>query len=244
MNKELKEILDKLIKFRDERNWKQFHTPENLAKSISIEANELLENYQWGSENADIENIKDEVADIFGYLLLLCDEFDIDLIDVANKKVIKNSLKYPIDKSFGNSKKYEKKASDIIKDKLNRLPTKEAFIKQLNGSITNLYFVTPDTFWSDNLNKVIGDGYSFELFNILQEESYRFHNNRIPKGNARNNKLGDPGCDINTCVGILGYKFFKKSTEDYVLDPIHVVAAILEWAEIAKNERGYIRFLK
>ena len=108
MNKELKDILDKLIKFRDERNWKQFHTPENLAKSISIEANELLENYQWGSENADIENIKDEVADIFGYLLLLCEELDIDIVDVANRKVIMNSQKYPIDKSYGNSKKYTK----------------------------------------------------------------------------------------------------------------------------------------
>ena len=108
MNKELKELLDKLIKFRDERNWKQFHTPENLAKSISIEANELLENYQWGSENADMENIKEEVADVFGYILLLCEELKIDLIDVTNKKIEKNAKKYPKEKSFGNSKKYNK----------------------------------------------------------------------------------------------------------------------------------------
>ena len=105
---EIKIILNKLTKFRDERNWKQFHTPENLAKSISIEANELLENYQWGSENADIENIKEEVADIFGYILLLCDELNIDLIDVTNNKIENNSKKYPLEKSYGNSKKYSK----------------------------------------------------------------------------------------------------------------------------------------
>lgn len=108
MTKELQEILNRLLKFRDERNWKQFHTPENLAKSISIEANELLENYQWGSQNADIENIKEEVADIFGYLLLLCEELKIDLISETNKKIEKNANKYPKEKAFGNSKKYTK----------------------------------------------------------------------------------------------------------------------------------------
>jgi len=106
--KELKDILNKLIKFRDERNWKQFHTPENLAKSISIEANELLENYQWGSQNADINNIKEELADIFGYLLLLCKELNIDLISVTNNKIEENSKKYPADKSYGKSDKYNK----------------------------------------------------------------------------------------------------------------------------------------
>lgn len=106
--KELKELLDKHLKFRDDRNWKQFHTPENLAKSISLEAAELLENYQWGNQHADIENIKEEVADIFGYLLLFCDRLDIDLLEVSNKKIIKNSEKYPIDKSYGRSTKYNK----------------------------------------------------------------------------------------------------------------------------------------
>jgi NTP pyrophosphatase (non-canonical NTP hydrolase) len=106
--KEMKELLEKLIKFRDDRNWKQFHTPENLAKSISIEANELLENYQWGSENADIENIKEEVADIFGYLLLFCKEMDIDLIEASKKKIVLNNKKYPVEKAYGNSKKYNK----------------------------------------------------------------------------------------------------------------------------------------
>jgi dCTP diphosphatase len=108
MNKELKEILDKLIQFRDDRNWKQFHSPENLAKSISIEANELLENYQWGDEHADIKNIKEEVADIFGYLLLFCNELNIDLVKETNNKIDKNNKKYPKDKAFGTSKKYTK----------------------------------------------------------------------------------------------------------------------------------------
>ena len=106
--KEIKDILEKLIEFRENRNWKQFHTPENLSKSISIEAAELLENYQWGNEHADLNNIKEEVADIFGYILLLCNDLGIDLIDVTNKKITKNSQKYPIDKAFGNSKKYNK----------------------------------------------------------------------------------------------------------------------------------------
>ena len=105
---DLKQILDRLIKFRDERNWKQFHTPENLAKSISIEANELLENYQWGNENADIENIKEELADVFGYILLFCEELNIDLIKETNRKIDKNIEKYPVDKAYGISKKYTK----------------------------------------------------------------------------------------------------------------------------------------
>jgi len=106
--KEIDDIQKKLIEFRDNRDWKQFHTPENLAKSISIEASELLENYQWGNEHADIENIKEEVADIFGYLLLLCKELEIDLLDVTNKKIELNREKYPVDKAFGTSKKYNK----------------------------------------------------------------------------------------------------------------------------------------
>ena len=106
--KEINGILEKLIKFRDDRNWKQFHTPDNLAKSISIEANELLENFQWGNQNADISNIKEEVADIFGYILLLCNELDIDLLKVTNDKIEINNKKYPIKKAYGNSKKYNK----------------------------------------------------------------------------------------------------------------------------------------
>ena len=105
---EIKELIEKLTKFRDDRNWKQFHSPENLAKSIAIEASELLINFQWGSQNTDINNIKEEVADIFSYLLLLCKEFDIDLLEATANKIKLNNKKYPIKKAFGNSKKYNK----------------------------------------------------------------------------------------------------------------------------------------
>lgn len=106
--KEIDDLIKQHIKFRDERNWKQFHTPENLSKSIVIEANELLENYQWGNDHADLDNVKEEVADIFGYLLMLCNELDIDLIEVSKSKIEKNKLKYPVNKAYGKSTKYNK----------------------------------------------------------------------------------------------------------------------------------------
>lgn len=101
-------LIKELEKFRDKRNWKQFHTPENLAKSISIEASELLENFQWGSENIDMANAKEEVADIFSYLLLFCGSLDIDLIEATKSKIELNNKKYPVEKAFGTSKKYNK----------------------------------------------------------------------------------------------------------------------------------------
>lgn len=106
--KEIKEILEQLLKFRKDRNWEQFHTPENLSKSIVLEATELLENYQWGNDHADIDNVKEEIADIFGYLLYLCNDLDIDLIQATKDKIVKNNEKYPIEKAYGSSKKYNK----------------------------------------------------------------------------------------------------------------------------------------
>lgn len=102
-----KDLINKLLKFRDERDWKQFHTPDNLAKSISVESAELLELFQWSSQ-ANIEELKDEMADIYIYLLLLADNLNIDLDKIADKKIEKNKEKYPISKSKGNSKKYTK----------------------------------------------------------------------------------------------------------------------------------------
>jgi dCTP diphosphatase len=104
----MKEIIDKLIKFRDDRNWKQFHTPENLSKSIVLEAAELLENFQWGTMNEDKNNIKEEIADIVSYCLLLCDYYDFDIKKIIKEKIESNELKYPVDKSFGKSDKYSK----------------------------------------------------------------------------------------------------------------------------------------
>lgn len=100
------EIIQKLIKFRDERNWKQFHTPENLAKSIVIEAGELLENYQWGPGKENLDNVKEEIADVIAYCLLLCDHYELNLTTILNDKIDKNNKKYPISKAFGKSDKY------------------------------------------------------------------------------------------------------------------------------------------
>ncbi|AUD65810.1 nucleotide pyrophosphohydrolase [Tenericutes bacterium MZ-XQ] len=104
----MKDIIDKLIKFRDDRNWKQFHTPENIAKSIVLEAAELLENFQWKNDSADIENIKDEIADIMTYCLYMCETYELDMKTIINEKIMKNEKKYPVDKAFGKADKYNK----------------------------------------------------------------------------------------------------------------------------------------
>jgi NTP pyrophosphatase (non-canonical NTP hydrolase) len=104
----MKDIIEQLIKFRDDRNWKQFHTPGNLSKSIVIEAAELLENFQWNQENPNIENIKEELADVMGYCLLLCEYYGFDMKEIILDKIIKNSEKYPIEKFRGVSTKYNK----------------------------------------------------------------------------------------------------------------------------------------
>lgn len=104
----MKDIIDALIKFRDDRNWKQFHTPENLAKSIVLESAELLENFQWQSNNENIDNIKDELADIMTYCLFMCEHYSLDIKQLIVEKMEKNELKYPISKSYGKSEKYNK----------------------------------------------------------------------------------------------------------------------------------------
>ena len=95
----------KLIKFQKERDWKKFHTPENLAKSISIEAAELLEHFQWGKEY-DIHEVADELADVLIYCIYMADAMDFDIKEIILNKMKKNAIKYPVDKSKGNAKKY------------------------------------------------------------------------------------------------------------------------------------------
>ena len=102
----LDELKNRIRKFNEDRDWDQFHSPENLAKSINIEAGELLECFQWLSDNYNLEDVKDEMADVFVYLLDLADKLGVDLIDITNKKMDKNETKYPIDKAKGNAKKY------------------------------------------------------------------------------------------------------------------------------------------
>lgn len=91
----MKELIELIIKFRDERNWGPYHTPDNLAKSIMIEAAELLENYQWGSEAQDLENVKDELADILIYTLTLTHAYGFDVEKLIIEKLKKNNVKYP-----------------------------------------------------------------------------------------------------------------------------------------------------
>lgn len=106
----LKQLQQRIIEFRDERNWKQFHNPKDLAISLSIEAGELLENFQWKSSEEAIEsrmeNIKDELADVVIYAFLLSDALGVDLEQIVSNKIKKNIEKYPIEKSFGSKKKY------------------------------------------------------------------------------------------------------------------------------------------
>ena len=95
----MEKVMRKVLEFRDERNWGQYHNEKDLAIYISLEANELLENFQWrDSEEAvaeSIDNIKEEMADVFIYLLQLADKLDIDLEEEALKKLKKNAIKYP-----------------------------------------------------------------------------------------------------------------------------------------------------
>jgi len=99
------EIKSEIIKFQKERDWKEFHTPENLAKSISIEAAELLEHFQWGKEY-DINGVSEELADVLIYTLYMADALDLDIKEIVFDKMEKNAIKYPVEKSRGNATKY------------------------------------------------------------------------------------------------------------------------------------------
>ncbi len=104
---ELEKLKERIDKFNKDRDWDQFHSPSNLAKSISIEAGELLECYQW-NENADLEEVKEELADVMNYCIQLSMVLDVDIIDIMNKKMDKTEKKYPISKAKGVSTKYTK----------------------------------------------------------------------------------------------------------------------------------------
>ena len=103
----MKDIIDSLVRFRDERDWAQFHNPKDLALAINIEAGELLEVFLWKKpDEADINKVKEELADVFAYAFLLADRYGLDVRELILKKIEKNAEKYPIEKSSGNSKKY------------------------------------------------------------------------------------------------------------------------------------------
>jgi NTP pyrophosphatase (non-canonical NTP hydrolase) len=102
-----RDLIKKVIQFRDERDWKKFHSPENLAKSVNIEAAELLECFQWSSDY-DKQEVCDELADVLIYCILMGEALNIDLSEIVEKKLKKNGEKYPVSKAKGNSKKYTK----------------------------------------------------------------------------------------------------------------------------------------
>jgi NTP pyrophosphatase (non-canonical NTP hydrolase) len=96
-----------LIKFRDDRDWKQFHNPKDLSLAISIEASELLEAFLWKpAEAVAVEKVKEELADVIAYSLLLANHYNLDIEQIVREKVVKNGEKYPVDKSRGTSTKY------------------------------------------------------------------------------------------------------------------------------------------
>lgn len=100
------EVLRTLREFVRERDWAQFHTPENLAKSVSIEASELLECFQW-SADASTERVSDELADVLTYCLLLADRLGLDSDEIVLEKLARTREKYPVEKAKGRSTKYD-----------------------------------------------------------------------------------------------------------------------------------------
>ena len=102
-----KETIERIRRFTEDRDWDQFHSPDNLAKSVCIEAAELLECFQWSGEY-DLQAVSEEMADVFTYLIDLAEKLGIDLLEVTDKKMDKNALKYPVEKARGNSAKYDK----------------------------------------------------------------------------------------------------------------------------------------
>lgn len=104
------ETIDQVLKFRDDRNWKQFHNPKDLALSISLEAAELLEVFQWSGSDTVCEDKKDrireELADVLNYCILMADVCGLDMDEIIQEKIRRNNEKYPVDKARDSAKKY------------------------------------------------------------------------------------------------------------------------------------------
>ena len=102
------QVKQRIDKFVTDRDWRQFHTPSNLAKSISIEASELLECFQWSDTDYDLEHVKEELADVLNYCIQMSQVLNLDIVDILNSKMDKTEKKYPLEKSKGVSTKYDK----------------------------------------------------------------------------------------------------------------------------------------
>ncbi len=104
---EINKITEELRKFRDERDWAQFHNSKDLALALSIEASELLELFLWKSAGeADADKVKEELADVLAYAFMLADKYGLDVAQIMRDKLAKNNLKYPVAKAKGSAKKY------------------------------------------------------------------------------------------------------------------------------------------
>lgn len=99
--------IDRIRKFTEDRDWDQFHCPANLAKSIVIEAAELLECFQWSDEEYDLQHVKEELADVIVYSQNLLDKLGLDADEIVNMKMSQNEAKYPVERAKGNRKKYD-----------------------------------------------------------------------------------------------------------------------------------------
>jgi NTP pyrophosphatase (non-canonical NTP hydrolase) len=102
------QTIDRIIRFTTDRDWDQFHSPANLAKSISIEANELLECFQWSDDNYDLQSVKEELADVIVYCIDMLDKLGLDADEIINAKMDKNEAKYPVEKARGIATKYDR----------------------------------------------------------------------------------------------------------------------------------------
>lgn len=104
------ETMNMVLKFRDDRNWKQFHNPKDLAISLSLEAAELLEVFQWSGTDLEcrekMDKIREELADVVSYAILMADACGLDLDEIVQAKVKRNGEKYPVEKAYGRSTKY------------------------------------------------------------------------------------------------------------------------------------------
>lgn len=104
---QINKITTEIIKFRDERDWEQFHNGKDLALALSIEAAELNQLFLWKSaEDVNVDKVKEELADVFNYAFLLAHKYGFDIEEIVLDKIAKNAAKYPIDKAKGNAKKY------------------------------------------------------------------------------------------------------------------------------------------
>ena len=105
-NRMREETINRIRRFTEDRDWDQFHSPANLAKSLVIEAAELLECFQWSDTDYDIQHVKEELADVIVYSQNMLDKLGLDADEIVNAKMSQNEAKYPVDKAKGNAAKY------------------------------------------------------------------------------------------------------------------------------------------